>query len=253
MDGRNLLKVGERIDQLYSQDVQIIQNPDCFAFSLDAVLLAGFVRPNKRRQVKIVDLCAGNGAIGLFLHYKLSGHFTEVELQKSIADMAVRTVKLNHLEERYDVLNMDIKDVYDKIPKDSVDIVLCNPPYFPNNQHSQKNPNRALAIARHEITTNLAMVVEKMSGLLKMNGRGYLVHRPDRLAEILTELTSHRLAPKRIRFIHPKPDREANIVLIEVIKDGGTGGIRIVPPLVVDQDNGEYGTEVQQLLYGKQK
>lgn len=253
MDNDNLLKTDERIDQLYSQDVQIIQNPHCFAFSLDAVLLADFVRPNKKRQAKIVDLCAGNGAIGLFLHNKLGGHFTEVELQKPIANMAERTIKLNHLEERYDVLNMDIKDVYNKIPKDSADIVLCNPPYFPNNEHSQKNPNRALAIARHEITTNLTMVVEKMSGLLKMNGRGYLVHRPDRLAKILNELTSHRLAPKRIRFIHPKPDREANIVLIEVIKDGGNGGIRIVPPLVVNQPNGEYVPEVQQLLYGDKK
>lgn len=253
MDDNNLLRVGERIDQLYSQDVQIIQNPQYFAFSLDAVLLADFVRPNKKRQAKIVDLCAGNGAIGLFLHKKLAGHFIEVELQKVIADMAKRTIKLNHLEEHYDVLNMDIKDIYDKIPKDSADIVLCNPPYFPNNKQSQKNPNRSLAIARHEITTNLAMVVEKMSGLLKMNGRGYLVHRPDRLAEILTELTSHRLAPKRIRFIHPKPDREANIVLIEVIKDGGTGGVRVVPPLVVNQANGEYGVEVHRLLYGNEK
>ncbi|MBB1062282.1 tRNA1(Val) (adenine(37)-N6)-methyltransferase [Limosilactobacillus fastidiosus] len=253
MDNDKLLKANERIDQLYSQDVQIIQNPNCFAFSLDAVLLADFVRPNKKRQTKIVDLCAGNGAIGLFLHQKLGGHFTEVELQQAIADMAERTVKLNHLEERYDVLNMDIKDVYEKIPKDSADIVLCNPPYFPTNEHSQKNPNQALAIARHEIKTNLMMVVEKMSGLLKMNGRGYLVHRPDRLAEILTTLTSHRLAPKRIRFIHPKPDREANIVLIEAIKDGGDGGVRVVPPLVVNQANGEYGTEVQRLLYGDKK
>lgn len=250
MDNHNLLKTDERIDQLYSQDVQIIQNPNCFAFSLDAVMLADFVRPNKRQRLNIVDLCAGNGAIGLFLHHKLGGHFTEVELQPQIADMARRSIQLNHLEDRYDVLNMDIKNVFEKIPKDSADIVLCNPPYFPNNVHSQKNPNRALAIARHEIKTNLAMVVEKMSGLLKMNGRGYLVHRPDRLAEILNELTSHRLAPKRIRFIHPKPDREANIVLIEVIKDGGSGGVRVVPPLVVNRPDGEYGTEVHRLLYG---
>ena len=108
MDNDNLLKTDERIDQLYSQDVQIIQNPHCFAFSLDAVLLADFVRPNKKRQAKIVDLCAGNGAIGLFLHNKLGGHFTEVELQKPIANMAERTIKLNHLEERYDVLNMAV-------------------------------------------------------------------------------------------------------------------------------------------------
>lgn len=252
MDNK-LLKTDERIDQLYSQDVQIIQNPHCFAFSLDAVLLADFVRPNKKKRARIVDLCAGNGAIGLFLHNKLGGHFTEVELQSQIADMAERTIKLNHLEDRYSVLNMDIKDIYDQIPKDSADIVLCNPPYFPDNEHSQKNPNRALAIARHEIKTNLTTVVDRMSGLLKMNGRGYLVHRPDRLAEILTELTTHRLAPKRIRFIYPKPDREANIVLIEAIKDGGAGGIRVVPPLIVNRADGNYGTEVHRLLYGEQK
>lgn len=251
MKDSEILKEGERIDQLYSQDVRIIQNPNCFAFSLDAVLLADFVKKNKKKQAQIIDLCAGNGAIGIFLHNKLAGHFTEVELQTQIADMAKRTIELNHLTERYDVLNMDIKDIYERIPKDSADIVLCNPPYFPNNENSQKNPNRALAIARHEIKTNLAMVVEKMSGLLKMNGRAYLVHRPDRLAEILTELTNNRLAPKRIRFIHPKADREANIVLIEAIKDGGQGGIRVVPPLIVSQSNGEYGTEVQRLLYGE--
>ena len=250
MEDNEMLKEDERIDQLYSQDVQIIQNPHYFAFSLDAVLLADFVRPNRKKKAKIVDLCAGNGAIGLFLHNKLGGHFTEVELQEPIADMAKRSIELNHLEDRYDVLQMDIKDVYKGIPKDSADIVLCNPPYFPVSEHSQKNPNQVLAIARHEIKTNLTTVVDRMSGLLKMNGRGYLVHRPDRLAEILTELTNHRLAPQRIRFIYPKPDREANIVLIEAIKDGGVGGVRIVPPLVVNRADGEYGTEVRQLLYG---
>lgn len=248
-----ILKENERIDQLYSQNVRIIQNPNFFAFSLDAVLLADFVRENKKSEAKIVDLCAGNGAISLFLHDKLAGQFTEVELQEQIADMAKRSIELNGLVERYRVLNMDIRDVFNEIPKDSADIVLCNPPYFPNNEHSQKNPNNALAIARHEIKTNLSMVVEKMSGLLKMNGRGYLVHRPDRLAEILTELSTHRLAPKRIRFVYPKPGREANIVLIEVIKDGGVGGIRIVPPLTVSGENGEYGSEVRKLLYGKEK
>ena len=246
MEPTSLLKDDERIDQLYSQDVQIIQSPSCFAFSLDAVLLADFVRPNHRHKLRTVDLCAGNGAIGLFLHKKLGGTFTEVELQPRIADMAKRNVELNGLTDRYRVLNMDIAD-------DSADVVLCNPPYFPVTAQSQKNPNRYLAIARHEIATNLETVAEQMSGLLKMNGHGYLVHRPDRLTEILTTMQEHRLVPKRIRFIHPKPGRDANMLLLEVIKDGKPGGLKVVPPLVVSGDDGHYLPEVQELLYGQQK
>ncbi|MBD5807308.1 tRNA1(Val) (adenine(37)-N6)-methyltransferase [Lactobacillus sp. 0.1XD8-4] len=251
MESKKILKKGERIDQLYSQDVQIIQNPQCFAFSLDAVLLADFVRPNHRHKLKVVDLCAGNGAIGIFLHNKLGGNFKEVELQPQIADMAERTILLNGFQDRYTVINTDIANINDYIPKDSVDIVLCNPPYFPVTPQSQKNPNKALAIARHEIATDLATVVKQMSGLLKMNGHGYLVHRPDRLAEILTICQKYRLAPKRLRFIYPKPDRDANILLLEVIKDGKPGGIKVVPPLIVHGEDGKYLPAVQELLYGK--
>lgn len=247
------LRVDERIDQLYSQDVQIIQSPSCFAFSLDAVLLADFVRPNHRHKLKTVDLCAGNGAVGLFLHQKLGGEFTEVELQPRIADMAQRSIDLNELGDRYRVLNLDIADVFTKIPKDSADVVLCNPPYFPVTAKSQKNPNQYLAIARHEIKTNLAMVAQQMSGLLKMNGHGYLVHRPDRVSEILATLERNRLVPKRIRFIYPKPDRDANIMLVEVIKDGKPGGQKIVPPLIVNDDAGNYLPEVRKLLYGDEE
>ena len=129
-------------------------------------------------------------------------------------------------------------------------MVVCNPPYFKNAPASQKNPNRYLAIARHELTIDLAMVCDRMSGLLKMNGRGYLVHRPDRLPEILATMTAHRLAPKRIKFVYPKPGMEANIVLIEAIKDGKPNGTRIMPPLIVAGEDGKYGPEVQAMLNG---
>ena len=247
------LKGDERIDQLYSQDVQIIQSPSCFAFSLDAVLLADFVRANHRHKLKTVDLCAGNGAVGLFLHDKLGGTFAEVELQSRIADMARRSIELNDLGDRDRVLNCDIADIFNEIPKDSADVVLCNPPYFPVTPTSQKNPNQYLAIARHEIKTNLGMVAQQMSGLLKMNGHGYLVHRPDRVSEILATLERNRLVPKRIRFIYPKPDRDANMMLVEVIKDGKAGGQKIVPPLIVNDDQGNYLPEVRKLLYGSKQ
>lgn len=248
---KSFLNDNERIDQLYSQDVKIIQSSEVFSFSLDAVLLADFVPKNPQKKLKIVDLCAGNGAVGLFLNSKIAGNFTEIEIQPRLADMAERSILLNHLESRYDVLNIDLADTFDYLTKDSTDIVVCNPPYFTNLDESKKNPNDYLAIARHEIKTNLDSVLQVMSGLLKMNGKGYMVHRPDRLVEILGSMEKYRLAPKKIRFIHPKKGKEANMALIEVIKDGKPGGVRILPELVVNApDSDEYSTEVKGMLYG---
>lgn len=244
-----LLKPGERIDQLSSQGVQIIQSSDVFAFSLDAVLLADFVHPNKRHRLRTIDICAGNGAIGLFLNRKLNGQITEVELQPRLADMAKRSVELNGLQERYHVITADVKYVFEHVPKDHFDIVTCNPPYFKSLPTSQKNPNRYLAIARHELTVDLPTVAAQMSGLLKMNGKGYLVHRPERLAEIIQVLQEHRLIVKRMRFAYPKPGRPANIVMIETIKDGKPGGLIVEPPLIVGDEGGSYTPEVQAMLH----
>lgn len=245
------LLADERVDQLASQGIRIIQSRQVFAFSLDAVLLADFVRPNQRHKLRTVDLCAGNGAIGLFLHNKLGGHLWEVEIQPRLADMAQRSVDLNELTNRYTVINDDLANVNQYVPKDSADVVVCNPPYFKNQTTSVKNPNPYLAIARHEIKTNLETVLEQMSGLLKMNGHGYLVHRPDRLPEILSTLVQHRLMPKRIRFIYPKTETDANMVLIDSIKDGKSAGVKVLPPLIVGTPDGNYTPAVKAMLHGK--
>jgi len=244
------LQAGERIDQLYSQDIQIIQSPEVFAFSLDAVLLADFAKLPPRQSSQTVDLCAGNGAVGLFMSSKTRGRIAEVEIQPRLADMARRSVALNGLTARVAVYEGDLAQVNQWIPKDSVDVVTCNPPYFEDLPDSQKNPNQYLAIARHEITTNLATVVQTTSGLLKMNGKAYFVHRPDRLLQLLDLMTANRLAPKRIRLVHPKPGKEANMVLVEAIKDGKPGGLRFLDPLIVYDGHGEYSPEVKALLYG---
>ncbi|EEU30675.1 hypothetical protein HMPREF0501_00080 [Limosilactobacillus coleohominis 101-4-CHN] len=246
---KSILKPHERIDQLSSQGIKIIQSSEVFAFSLDAVLLADFVRPNHRQRLQTIDICAGNGAIGLFLNRKLGGQFTEVELQPRLADMARRSISLNNLTERYRVINADVKNIYDYVHKDAYDIVTCNPPYFKSLPTSKKNPHRYLAIARHELTIDLPTVAEKMSGLLKMNGKGYLVHRPDRLTEILQVLNEHRLMVKRICFVYPKPGKAANMVLIETIKDGRPGGTIIEPPLVVGDQEGNYTSQVEAMLH----
>ena len=239
----------ERIDQLYRDDIKIIQSSEVFSFSLDAVLLANFANVKKGSKNKIIDLCAGNGAIGLFLSNKSKAKVTMVEIQSRLADMAQRSILLNHLEKRFNVLNIPLKDSLKYIEADSVDDVVCNPPYFVNENQSKKNPNSYLAMARHELTTNLDEILDVSQKMLKMNGKFHLVHRPDRLPEILAKMQQHRLAPKRIQFAHSRIDEEANIVLIEAIKDGKPNGMRVLKPIIV-YDGLEYSKEVKKLLYG---
>ncbi|KIO99718.1 tRNA (adenine37-N(6))-methyltransferase TrmN6 [Levilactobacillus brevis] len=132
------LNPDERIDQLYSQDIKIIQSPEVFAFSLDAVLLADFAKLPVRATSQTVDLCAGNGAVGLFMSHQTHGQIAEVEIQPRLADMARRSIELNQLSDRLSVYEGDLADVTQWIPKDSVDVVTCNPPYFADLPDSQK-------------------------------------------------------------------------------------------------------------------
>lgn len=243
------LKDGERIDQLYADDIKIIQSPSVFSFSLDAVLLANF--PKIPKKGTIVDLCAGNGAVGLFVAKKTQGKIYQIELQEKLADMAQRSVRLNHLENQNEVLAMDVKDSLAKIPSDSCDLVLCNPPYFKNLPNNRKNPNPYYAIARHEVHTNLNEILFVSSKLLKMNGHFAMVHRPDRFLEIIDLMKKNRLAPKRVQFVYPKAGREANILLIEGIKDGKTDGFKVLPPMFTYDATGNYSLETSRLLYGK--
>jgi tRNA1(Val) A37 N6-methylase TrmN6 len=244
-----LLKAGERIDQLYADDIQIIQSPTVFSFSLDAVMLANF--PAIPKKGKIVDLCAGNGAVGLFVSRKTNAHIYQVELQEKLADMAQRSIQLNKLEEQMTVYPIDLKDSLTKIKGDSVDLLLCNPPYFKNLETGIKNPNPHLAIARHEIQTNLDEVVSMSSRLLKTNGRLAMVHRPDRFLDIIEAMRNNRIAPKKIQFIYPKAGKEANILLIEGIKDGKTDGFKVAPPIITYDENGDYNPETRKMIYGK--
>lgn len=244
------LRSDERIDQLYSHDIQIIQSPRVFSFSLDAVLLADFARPVLKRSGQVVDLCAGNGAVGLFLSAKTRAAITAVELQPRLADMARRSILLNDLEDRMKVLTLDLNDAFTRIPKDSVDTVTCNPPYFPVTPASKKNPNRYLAVARHELTVTLEQVIRITSGLLKTTGHAYLVHRPDRLGELITLMGKYRLAPKRVRLVYPKAGRDANIVLVEGIKDGRPGGMKFESPVITYGEDGQYTLAVKEMLYG---
>lgn len=243
------LKEDERIDQLYAEDVKIIQSSDVFSFSLDAVLLANF--PNIPKKGIVVDLCAGNGAVGLFVAKKTKSRIYQIEIQERLADMAQRSVQLNHLEDQIDVLPINLKDSLNKISSDSCDLVLCNPPYFKNLPTNHKNPNPYYATARHEIHTNLDEVLFISSKLLKMNGHFAMVHRPERFLEVIDLMKKNRLAPKRVQFVYPKAGKDANILLIEGIKDGKTEGFKVLPPMFTYDAAGNYSLETRRLLYGE--
>ena len=217
----------ERIDDLQRNGYRIIQKKKGFCFGMDAVLLSGFAQV-KEGEVA-VDLGTGTGIIPILLEAKTKGkHFTGLEIQEEVAEMAGRSVRLNQLENRVDIVRGDIKEASRLFGKASFDVVTSNPPYM-NDNHGLKNPELPKAIARHEVFCALDDVCREASLLLKSGGRFYMVHRPHRLAEIITALKTYKLEPKRMKLVHPFVDKEANMVLIEAVR-GGRSMMKVEAP-----------------------
>lgn len=240
------LKDNERIDDLQRNGYQIIQNRDGFCFGMDAVLLSGFakVKPGE----KAVDLGTGTGIIPILLEAKNEGiHYTGLEIQEEVADMAARSVALNHLEDKITIVRGDIKEASRLFGAASFDVVTSNPPYM-NDSHGLKNPDLPKAISRHEVLCKLEDVTREAARLLRPGGRFYLVHRPHRLIEIITALKSVGLEPKRMKMVHPFADKEANMVLIEAVR-GGRSMIKVEAPVVVYKEPGVYTDEIY-TIYG---
>lgn len=244
----NWLKDDERLDYLLAEDLRIIQSPSVFSFSLDAVLLARFVRLPKRG--KIVDLCSGNGVVPLFLSARTNAEIIGVELQPRLYDMASRSIKYNNLESQITMNLGDVKDAPQQLGIEKYDVVTCNPPYFLAHELSEKNISEYYAIARHEIHLTLEEAIHASSRLLKQGGKAAFVHRPSRLLDIVTAMRANRLEPKRMQLIYPKRGKEANTLLIEGIKDGKPD-LKVLPPLYVYEDNNEYTKEIREMLYGE--
>ena len=236
----------ERIDDLQRNGYRIIQKKKGFCFGMDAVLLSGFAQV-KDGEVA-VDLGTGTGIIPILLEAKTKGkHFTGLEIQKEVAEMAERSVRLNHLEDRVDIVRGDIKEASRLFGKASFDVVTSNPPYM-NDNHGLKNPDLPKAIARHEVFCTLDDVCREASLLLRSGGRFYMVHRPHRLAEIITALKTYRLEPKRMKLVHPFADKDANMVLIEAVR-GGRSMMKVEAPVIVYQKPGVYTQEIYD-IYG---
>lgn len=233
-------------DLLNFKDLKIIQNTDMFSFSLDSVLLPNFVTLNPKIK-KIMDIGCGNAPVSMILTTKTDAHITAVELQEDVAEMARKSVNLNHLENQIDVINGDIKELYKTIESDTYDTVVCNPPYFPVHDKSRKNKSDYKTIARHEVTLNVIDVIEIARKLLKNNGNLAIVHRPERLLDIMEAMRKNNIEPKKIRLVYPKKNMEANILLIEGTKNGKPG-LKILPPLYSHNENNEYTSDIQSLF-----
>lgn len=242
----NNLLPGERIDDLQRNGYKIIQNPQKFCFGMDAVLLSGFARVKPGEDC--LDLGCGNGIIPLLLSAKTQGRqFAGLEIQSYSADLARRSVALNHLEERIRIVEGDIRDASGIFGASSFHVVTSNPPYM-TAQHGIPNPDEAKLIARHEILCTLEDVIRESARLLVPGGRFYLVHRPFRLAEILSLMVQYRIEPKRMRLVHPYVDREPNMVLLEGLR-GGRPRMTVEKPLIVFREPGKYTEEITE-VYG---
>ncbi|MGD6857736.1 tRNA1(Val) (adenine(37)-N6)-methyltransferase [Bacillus infantis] len=243
------LKGDERLDYLLAEKLRIIQSPSVFSFSLDAVLLARFSYVPIQKG-NLIDLCSGNGVIPLFLSSRTKGSITGVEIQERLYDMAVRSVEYNGLEDRIKMIHGDIKEMPALLGHGKYDIVTCNPPYFLTPAKDQINANEHLAIARHEILCTLEDVVRVSSQLLKQGGKAAFVHRPGRLLDMVTLMRQYKLEPKRLQFVYPKQGKEANMLLVEGVKQGSPD-LKVLPPLYIYNKDHEYTPEISEMLYGK--
>jgi len=237
----DLVKEGERLDDLQRNNLKIIQNPEKFCFGIDAVLLSDFC--NVKPGEKVIDIGTGTGIIPILLTAKTKGsHFTGLEIQSESAEMAKRSVELNKLSEKVTIVEGDVNNAGELFEYGSFEVVTSNPPYM-IGQHGIKNEDEPKAIARHEIKCTLEDVVREGSRLLKTNGRFYMIHRPFRLVEIFSAFTKYGIEPKRMRFVYPFIDKEPNMVLIEGYK-GGRSRITVEKPLIVYKEPGKYTDEI---------
>lgn len=235
------------MDDLQLDGIHVIQKKDGFRFGIDAVLLANFA--NVKNGNRVVDLCSGTGIVPFIIAGKTkASSITGIEIQEDMVEMANRSAMFNKLQDKIEFICEDLTniDIMKKIPK--VDVVTVNPPYKLYNS-GIVNPSDKMAIARHEICCNLEDVIIACRTLLKDNKRMYMVHRPDRLADIITLMRKNKIEPKRIQMVHPNTKKAPNIVLIEGQRDGGAF-LKWEPPIYVYNDKGGYSDQIE-AIYGR--
>lgn len=244
-----LLLQGERIDDLQTAGLRLIQNPALFLFGTDSVLLAHFA--HAKRGSRWIDLGTGSGVLPLLiLANRPDDSFEAVEIQPQVADMAARSMRLNAMEQRIHVHEMNMLAAPKFFGSGAFDAVVCNPPYGKRGG-ALRNPADAVAIARHELLITLEEVVQTASALVKNGGLVFMVHQAERYTELSSLLVQAHLQPKRVRFLHPAPGKNAHLVLVEALKLGGFG-TRFLPPLYIHDGNGKISQEMNEIYAGMQ-
>lgn len=239
----------ERIDDLGIKGYRIIQKEQGFCFGMDAVLLSDFA--SVRNGGRVLDLGTGTGILPILIEAKTNASYLAgLEIQRDMAEMAKRSIKLNHLESKIEIVEGDIKEASAIFSHDSFDTITSNPPYM-IGQHGLVNPSDTKAIARHEILCTFSDISQAAKKLLKNRGKLFLVHRSFRLSEILNQLSKDGLEPKRIRFVHPYQNKESNIFLLEAVK-GGKSRMIVEPPLIVYEAPNRYTDEIYK-IYGMKR
>ena len=237
----------EEINRLLNyKDLKIVQNTDWFKFSIDSVLLSNFVKITKN-TTNIIDFCTGNAPIPLILSTKTRANITGVEIQKDVYNLAKKSIEINNLQDRIEILNMDVKDIAQKYESDSFDLITCNPPYFKLKESSIINDNDIKSVARHEIYINLDDIFKVARKILKNNGTIAIVHRTDRLIDIIDCMKNNNIEPKRLQLVYPKFNKESNIVLIEGAKNGKSS-LKVLPPIYVHDEDGNYLEEIKKMF-----
>ncbi len=237
-------------DLLNYSNLKIFQNSDWFNFSLDSVLLANFVKVNNK--MKIIDFCCGNAPVPLFLSTKTKSSIVGVELQKEVYELAMKSISINNLNNQVTILNMDVKDLINKYDTDSFDLITCNPPYFKIMSGSSVNKNEIKAVARHEISISLNDIFKCARKILKNNGKIALVHRADRLIDIIILMRQNNIEPKRLKIVYPFSNSTSNLILIEGTKNGKPG-FKIEKNIIVHNEDGSYTSEIKKMFDGGSK
>ena len=244
----SLLKSGERLDDLERDGLRLLQHPGRFCYGVDAVLLSWFARAKEGDQV--LDLCTGSGVVPILMSAKTKGeHFTGLEIQEEVADMAERSVRLNGLSGRIDIVCGDLKDAPELLGRSRFDVVTVNPPYM-SGGGGLMGRDASRNIARHEILCTLEDVLFSAAGLLKPGGRFFMVHRPARLGDIFAGMRQARMSVDRLCLVHPKASRPATLALIEGVR-GGSTQVKADPPVILFEEDGSETRQIR-VIHGKE-
>lgn len=230
------------------KDLKIVQNTDMFNFSLDSVLLANFVSLNKG-ITNVLDIGCGNAPISMILSCKGDFSITGVEIQKDVYDLALKSVSINNLSDRIKLVNSDINEYYIGLESDQFDVITCNPPFFKVSDGSNLNSSQYKVIARHEVKLNLDQLFKVSRKLLKNGGVVAVVHRTDRLIDIIESMRSNNIEPKRIQLVYPHVGDASNMVLVEGSKNGKPG-LKILSPMYTHNSDGSYTDSVMKFFEG---